>query len=110
MPIPNTSDATFRREVLECDRPVLVDFWGASCLPCQVLAPKLEALAGDYAGRLDVVRVTWPEQSELCDTYRVNFVPTLLLFHHGAPIARFDGYESTTDLGERLGQLLSAIV
>ena len=109
MPIAETSEVTFERDVLECDRPVLVDFWGPSCLPCQVLEPKLEALSEDLADQLHVVRVAWPEQSAICDAYRVSSVPTLLFFHRGLPMARFDGYSRTTDLERRLKELLIGI-
>lgn len=106
MPIIDTTESTFAADVLRNPRPVLLDFWGPLCLPCQQLEPRIASLARDYEGRMDIVRVNWPREPAICAQYRVTFVPAFILIRDGAPIARFDGYSATTGLEGRLAAAL----
>ena len=77
------TDQNFEQEVLKSNQPVLVDFWAAWCGPCRMIAPTVEALANDYAGRAKVAKVNVDENQVTPAHYRVQGIPTLLLFKDG---------------------------
>lgn len=77
------TDASFEADVLKAEVPVLVDFWAEWCGPCRMIAPVLDALATEYAGKIKIVKVNVDENSESAATYGVRGIPTLLLFKNG---------------------------
>ncbi|RTK99552.1 MAG: thioredoxin TrxA [Proteobacteria bacterium] len=79
----HVTDASFEAEVLKSDLPVVVDFWAEWCGPCRMIAPVLEALAQEYAGKVKIVKVNVDENSVSAATYGVRGIPTLLLFKAG---------------------------
>jgi thioredoxin 1 len=81
----------FDQEVLQSPQPVLVDFWAAWCGPCKAVAPTLDALAREYAGKLKVVKLDVDEYGDLAGRYGVQSIPTLLLFKGGQPVERLIG-------------------
>ncbi|MGH7069358.1 MAG: thioredoxin [Acetobacteraceae bacterium] len=81
------TDASFATDVLAAGGPVLVDFWAEWCGPCRTIAPALEELAGEFAGRLEVAKVNIDENPETPTTYAVRGIPTLILFKDGKPAA-----------------------
>lgn len=68
------------------DLPVLVDFWAEWCMPCRMLAPVIEQLGEQYAGRLSVAKVNVDEQPELAERYRIQSIPTVMLFSKGKAV------------------------
>jgi thioredoxin 1 len=76
-------DKTFKQAVLEAKQPVLVDFWAQWCGPCRTLAPTLDALADEYAGRVKVGKVDVDQNGATAMRYHVRSIPTLLLFKGG---------------------------
>jgi thioredoxin 1 len=76
-------DADFEREVLQSDVPVLVDFWAEWCGPCKMIAPALDELARDYAGRAKVVKVNVDHNRQSAMKYHVRSIPMLLVFKNG---------------------------
>jgi thioredoxin len=82
---------TFADEVLQSDRPVLVDFWGPECGPCLKLMPAVEELARELEGQLKVVKVEAPKNRRLCIDLRVMALPTFLVFAAGAEVKRLAG-------------------
>jgi thioredoxin 1 len=78
-----TSDANFETEVLKSEVPVLVDFWAEWCGPCKMIAPILEEVAGDYNGRVKVVKLNIDENPSTPPQYGVRGIPTLMLFKNG---------------------------
>jgi thioredoxin 1 len=89
-PVP-VSDATFQREVLESNLPVLVDLWAPWCGPCHMVAPIVEKVARDYAGRLKVTKLNVDENPNTAGRYFVQAIPTLLIFRDGRVVDRIVG-------------------
>ncbi|MDZ4766843.1 MAG: thioredoxin [Chloroflexota bacterium] len=73
------TDATFEQEVLLSDIPVLVDFWAAWCGPCRAVAPVLEKLAGEYAGKLKIAKVDVDANPALSQAFRIQSIPNLMI-------------------------------
>ena len=79
----HVTDQTFDQEVLQSDVPVLVDFWAEWCGPCRMIAPVVEALAQEYAGRLKVAKLDVDANGSSAMRYQIRGIPTLLLFKDG---------------------------
>ena len=77
------SDQNFEQEVLQSDKPVLVDFWATWCTPCRMIAPAVEAVAEQYADRAKVGKVNVDENLSVTGRYNIRGIPTLLLFKNG---------------------------
>jgi len=92
------SDANFDKEVLKSATPVLVDFWASWCKPCQKMAPILEAVAQDYAGRLTVAKLDVEDSPGTAQRYDVRGIPTLILFKGGQPGERVSEYMPKEEL------------
>lgn len=88
------TDANFESEVLKSDQPVLVDFWATWCGPCRQLAPHVEALAGELAGKLKVGKLDVDQNARTAEKYHVLSIPTLLLFRGGKIEDQIVGYVS----------------
>src|SRR5262245_3865326 len=87
------TDATFRSEVLESDRPVLVDCWASWCPPCRLLAPTVEALACDYSGAAKVAKIDVDANAATAAAYRIASIPAMLVFHGGREVDRIVGLQ-----------------
>jgi len=84
------TDHTFQAEVLESERPVIVDFWAAWCGPCRVMSPILEEIARERDD-LRVVTVDVDHNQQVAATYGVLSMPTFMVFQHGAPVGQIVG-------------------
>jgi thioredoxin 1 len=81
------TDETFEIDVLKAGTPVLVDFWAEWCGPCRSIAPSLEDLSKEYAGKLDVVKINIDENPMTPSQFGVRGIPTLIIFKDGKPAA-----------------------
>ncbi len=107
MPKPvAVTEKTFDAEVLKSNLPVLVDFWAEWCGPCRMVAPVVDELAGEYAGRLKVAKVDVDTNQGLAVRYNIMGIPTLGVFKGGEMIERIVGYMPKPELKRRLDGLL----
>ncbi len=98
MSISHVTDGSFEQEVLKADIPVLVDFWAEWCGPCKMIAPVLEEVAGEYAGRLKVTKLNIDENTATPPKYGIRGIPTLMLFKGGQVEATKVGAMSKSQL------------
>ena len=94
------SDATFEQEVLKSDVPVLVDFWAPWCMPCRMIAPAIEEIAKEYAGKLKVVKVNVDDNPKTPPLYGIMSIPTLIVFKGGDVKETVVGVVPKKKLGE----------
>ena len=92
------TDATFEDEVLKADVPVIVDFWATWCGPCKMIAPHLEAISEEMAGKVKIVKMDVDENQQVPQALRIMSMPTLIAFKGGQPVAQKVGAGSKTDL------------
>jgi thioredoxin 1 len=105
MSLPAVTENTFTAEVLESEKPVLVDFWAAWCPPCRVMHPILDEVAASRDD-LKIVSVDVDTEQELASRYRVLGMPTFMLFENGAPIQTLVGSRPRKRLELELEQAL----
>ena len=82
----HVSDSNFAAEVLESDRPVLVDFWAEWCPPCKAMAPTIDALAEELAANFKIVKLDVDANPGITVAYNVRAMPTLIIFKNGVPV------------------------
>jgi thioredoxin 1 len=85
------TDGNFEGEVVKSDKPVLVDFWAEWCMPCRMLAPTIDELAEQYAGKIKVGKVDTDANRETATSYQINAIPTVILFKNGEIAQKFVG-------------------
>ncbi|MFQ6396543.1 thioredoxin [Nocardia sp. KC 131] len=106
------TDESFERDVLEHDKPVLVDFWAAWCPPCRMIAPVLEQIADERAETLTIRAIDTDANPGVMRDYQVMSLPTLILFRDGKPVQAFVGARSKSrllaELDAALGKIASA--
>ena len=81
--VQDVTDQNFEEEVLKSSQPVLVDFWAQWCAPCRMLAPTIDQVAEDFAGRAKVVKLNVDDNMSTSSKYNIRGIPTLLLFKDG---------------------------
>ncbi|MBM3409598.1 MAG: thioredoxin TrxA [Betaproteobacteria bacterium] len=96
--IKQVSDSSFDQDVLKSDTPVLVDYWAEWCGPCRMIAPVLEEVSRDYAGRVQVAKLNVDDNQAIAQRFGVRGIPTLMLFRNGAVIGTSVGALSKSQL------------
>jgi len=99
----NVTAATFDKEVLQSDIPVLVDFWAEWCGPCRMLAPILDQLGAEIAGKAKIAKVNVDQEPQLAGSFGVMSIPTVIIFKNGAAVEKSVGLRSKDDLKRMLG-------
>ncbi len=98
--ITHVSEASFDQDVLSSELPVLVDFWAAWCGPCKMIAPILDEIANDYAGKLKVCKVDVDANPGIPEKFGIRGIPTLIVFKDGNAVDTKVGALSKTQLAE----------
>lgn len=102
----HTTDATFEADVLRSDIPVLVDFWAPWCGPCKMIAPVLDELAPEFAGKAKIVKINVDENQLVAGQFGVRSIPTLLLMKNGEVVATQVGALPKSQLANFINQHL----
>jgi thioredoxin 1 len=97
------TEQSFEDEVLQSDKPVIVDFWAEWCGPCHAVAPVLDRIVEESNGDLKLVKVNIDEQPALSQRYGVQSIPTMILFKNGEPAAAAIGAQPKPALEKALG-------
>ena len=105
----HVTDQAFEKTVLQSPIPVIVDFWAPWCGPCKMVAPILDKIARDYAGRLLVAKVNTDDSSDYAMKYGVQGIPTMLFIHGGKIIHRQVGALPEPEIRDAVDQFLGVI-
>ena len=102
------TDSNFQNEVLDSDKPVLLDFWAEWCQPCRMLSPTIDQLATEYQGKAKVGKVDTDSNREISVKYGIQAIPTVLLFKNGQVQKKFVGLTSKDQFKSALDQLVNS--
>lgn len=103
----NVTDSTFDQEVLKSAEPVLVDFWAAWCGPCKMIAPILEEMAPEYAGKMKIAKVDVDSNPVIATKFGIRSIPTLLVFKNGVVVDQIVGAMPKKMLTEKVNPHLN---
>ncbi|MDO7788694.1 thioredoxin [Desulforamulus aquiferis] len=98
--------ANFEAEVVKSDIPVLVDFWAAWCGPCRAIAPVIEQLSTEFAGKVKIGKVNVDENRDLAQQFGVMSIPTIIMFKNGEKVDQIIGFTGKADLEKKLNAML----
>lgn len=104
--ITHVTDADFENEVLKSELPVLVDFWAAWCGPCRAIAPTIEELAHEFAGKVKMTKLDVDSNQKTAIQYNIRSIPTLMVFKAGDVVATQLGAVSKGVINKMLEQAL----
>ncbi len=104
----DVNDSTFETEVLKSEIPVLVDFWAPWCGPCRMVAPLVEELADEYAGKVKFVKLNTDDNVQTAARYGIRSIPTLLVFKGGNTVSQVIGFRPKSELKRTIDQVLVA--
>src|ERR1035437_4666380 len=105
--VKEITDQNFEQEVATATEPVLVDFWAEWCMPCRMLAPTIEKIAADYAGKVKVGKVDTDANRDISMKFGISAIPTVLLFKDGQVVQKFVGLRQDKDFRAALDQALA---
>ena len=104
--ITDVTDQDFQAEVLDSDIPVVIDFWAEWCAPCRQIAPIVKELAGQYEGRVKIVKMNIDEHPQTPGNYGVRAIPTVLAFQNGQVVEQLQGARPKSAFEEMISKLL----
>jgi thioredoxin 1 len=102
----DVTDATFEDDVLRADRPVIVDFWAEWCMPCRLVAPVLEEIAKEQAGRLIVAKLNVDDNPATAETYQVQSIPLMGVFSSGELVKSILGARPKPAIMDQLAEFI----
>ena len=102
--LSEVTGTNFQQEVLNAQQPVLVDFWAPWCGPCKMLAPVVEKVASNNAGKAKFVKLNTDDEPSIAGQYGVSGIPCLILFKGGKPVDRIVGYVSEGTVASMLAK------
>jgi len=100
------NETSFESEVVNSETPVLVDFWASWCMPCKMLAPVVDEIAADFAGKVKVVKVDVDSNQPLAAKYGVRGIPTLITINKGEEVDRMVGGQPKMAIAAKLNDIL----
>ena len=100
------NDANFEELVLQSDKPVLLDFWAEWCVPCRMVAPIVQELSEDYAGRLVVGKVDVDSNPGIASKFGIRNIPTILFFKYGVVVDKHVGAAPKSTLSSKVDSIL----
>ncbi|OHD56501.1 MAG: thioredoxin [Spirochaetes bacterium GWF1_51_8] len=100
------TDGSFKKDVLESPVPVLVDFWAEWCAPCRMIAPVIEQVAGEYAGKIKVGKMDVDANPDTPSQYGITGIPTMILFKNGSPVEKIVGAVAKNKIVEMVNNAL----
>ncbi len=100
------TDQSFDTDVVQADLPVLIDFWADWCGPCKAIAPTIEEIAGDYAGKVKVGKLNVDQNQNTAMQYGVRSIPTLLIMKSGEVVSQVVGAVPKENITKALDEIL----
>jgi len=100
------TDANFKKEALESDLPVMVDFWAAWCGPCKMIAPYVEEMTKEYAGKMKIGKIDVDSNPKIATQYGVMSIPTIIFLKKGKVMDQLVGAISKLDLKRKIEENL----
>ena len=105
--VQEVTDQTFESEVLQSDKPAIIDFWAEWCAPCRQIAPILSDLAAEYGDRVKIVKMDIDKSPQTPGQYGVRAIPTILAFRNGQVVEQLQGARPKADFQKLVDSLLA---
>jgi len=104
----NFTDQTFKQEVLESEKPAIVDFWAPWCAPCRIVSPTIDDLSKEYEGKVKVGKMNVDENPQTAGQYGVMSIPSIIFFKNGQPVKTMIGAQSKENYKQEIEQIIAS--